>query len=119
MAALLMLSILSIKLLTVIIMLLKASSTNLETKLELFTTQRLWFQRIYTVRGSSCERNITRFNYAVVKISKQEITILHVPGKEVYFDLTIHMDFHGTLTLDQPLISTMTVQPRNVQPSSF
>ncbi|CAH3018551.1 unnamed protein product, partial [Porites evermanni] len=34
----------------------------------------------------------TRFSYAAVKISKHGTTILHVPGKEVYFDLTIHMD---------------------------
>ena len=33
-----------------------------------------------------------RFSYAGVKTSIHGTTILHVPGKEVYFDLTIHMD---------------------------
>ena len=37
----------------------------------------------------------------MIKISKHGIIIIHVPGKEIYFDLTIHMDVQanpGTFT---------------------
>ena len=64
----------------------------LQANQRLFTTQGLWFQRFYTISGNPRGRNITRFSYAAVKTSKHGTTILHVPGKEVYFDLTIHMD---------------------------
>ena len=70
----------------------KSLSHELRNKIESFTTQGLWFQRICTISRSPRGRNITRFNYAVIKISKHGIIILHVPGKEIYFDLTIHMD---------------------------
>ena len=70
----------------------KSSLHVLQANQRLFTTQGLWFQRFYTISGSPRGRNITRFSYAAVKISKHGTTILHVPGKEVYFDLTIHMD---------------------------
>ena len=52
----------------------------------------LLFQRFYTIGGSSCGRHITQFSYAAV----------HVPGKQGYFDLTIHMDVQvnpGSATL--------------------
>ena len=64
----------------------------LQANQKLFTTQGLWFQRCYTFIGSQRGRNITRFSYAAVKTSKHGATTLHVPGKEVHFDLTIHMD---------------------------
>ena len=64
----------------------------LQANQRLFTTPGLWFQRSYTISGSPRGRNITRFSYAAVKLSKHGTTILHVPRKEVYFDLTIHMD---------------------------
>ncbi|CAH3133247.1 unnamed protein product, partial [Porites lobata] len=64
----------------------------LQANQRLFTTPGLWFQRSYTISGSPRGRNITRLSYAAVKLSKHGTTILHVPGKEVYFDLTIHMD---------------------------
>lgn len=70
----------------------KSSLHVLQANQKLFTTQGLWFQRFYTFSGSPRGMNITRFSYAAVKTSKHGTTILHVPGKEVYFDLTIHMD---------------------------
>ena len=68
----------------------KSSLHVLQANQRLFTTQGLWYQRFYTISGSPRGRNITLFRYAAVKISKHGTTILHVPGKEVYFDLTIH-----------------------------
>ena len=70
----------------------RSSLHVLQANQRLFATQGLWCQRFYTIDGSPCGRNITRCSYAVVKISKHGTTILHVPGKEVYFNLTIHMD---------------------------
>ena len=70
----------------------KSSPYMLQANQSLFTTQDLWFPRFYMISRNRRGRNVTRFSYAAVKISKHGITILHMPGKEVYVDLTIHMD---------------------------
>ena len=62
------------------------------SKVEPYTTSGYWNQRIYLIKGSSHGRNITRFSYAAVKMSKHGNNSLHLPGKGEYFDLTIYMD---------------------------
>lgn len=52
----------------------------------------LWNGRIKLVRTPTRENNHSRFAYPVLKSSKHGVTCLHLPGKEIFQDLTIYMD---------------------------
>ena len=51
-----------------------------------------WFHRLKFARAQPCGHYATRFTFAAVKHSRRGTTSLHLPGKDIYFDLTIHMD---------------------------
>ena len=51
-----------------------------------------WFHRLKFARAQPCGHYATRFTFAAVKHCKRGTISLHLPGKDIYFDPTIHMD---------------------------